>query len=337
VIFILDPKIVLEYFMPFFDLPLEQLQTFKPECTDPSDFDAFWNSTLDEARAFPLEARFEPTAPELKLLEIHDLTFNGYGGQPIKAWLLLPKERAAKLPCVVEYIGYGGGRGHPADHLGFSSAGYAHLVMDTRGQGTTWREGHTPDVETEPGNPQFPGFMTRGILRPSSYYYRRVFTDAIRAIEAARAHPAVDGARIAVTGGSQGGGISIAAAALDSSVSLCMPDVPFLCCFRRATELIDTHPYVEISNYLKSHRSHLETVFNTLRYFDGMNFAARAKAKALFSVGLMDTICPPSTVYAAYNHWNAAKEIRVYPYNNHEGGQTVQMLEKINFLNANWT
>jgi cephalosporin-C deacetylase len=330
VIFILDPKIVLEYFMPFFDLPLEQLQTFKPERTDPSDFDAFWNSTLDEARAFPLEARFEPTAPELKLLEIH-------GGQPIKAWLLLPKERAAKLPCVVEYIGYGGGRGHPADHLGFSSAGYAHLVMDTRGQGTTWREGHTPDVETEPGNPQFPGFMTRGILRPSSYYYRRVFTDAIRAIEAARAHPAVDGARIAVTGGSQGGGISIAAAALDSSVSLCMPDVPFLCCFRRATELIDTHPYVEISNYLKSHRSHLETVFNTLRYFDGMNFAARAKAKALFSVGLMDTICPPSTVYAAYNHWNAAKEIRVYPYNNHEGGQTVQMLEKINFLNANWT
>ncbi len=322
--------------MPFFDLPLEQLETFKPARVEPDDFDTFWESTLAEARAFPLNASFEPVAPEIKTLEIFDVTYNGFAGQPIKAWLVLPKHRNGKLPCVVEYIGYGGGRGLPIDHLGFSSAGFAFLIMDTRGQGTTWREGHTPDIETEPGNPQYPGFMTRGILKPSSYYYRRVFTDAVRAIEAARAHPTVDGSRIAVTGASQGGGISIAAAALEPSISICMPEVPFLCAYRRATELIDTMPYTEISNYLKSHRSHLETVFNTLSYFDGVNFAARAKSKALFSVGLMDTICPPSTVYAAYNQWQGAKEMRVYPYNNHEGGQNVHFLEKIRFLNANW-
>ncbi len=322
--------------MPFFDLPLEQLQAFKPARTEPADFDAFWETTLSEARAFPLNAVFEPTAPEIKTLETFDVTFNGFAGQPIKAWLVLPKHRDGKLPCVVEYIGYGGGRGLPIDHLGFSSAGFAFLIMDTRGQGTTWREGHTPDIETEPGNPQYPGFMTRGILKPSSYYYRRVFTDAVRAIEAAKEHPAVDASRIAVTGGSQGGGIGIAAAALEPSVSFCLPEVPFLCAYRRATELIDTMPYGEISNYLKTHRSHLETVFNTLSYFDGVNFAARAKSKALFSVGLMDTICPPSTVYAAYNHWQGEKEMRVYPYNNHEGGQNVHFLEKIRFLNVNW-
>lgn len=322
--------------MPFFDLPLEQLQTFKPVRTEPKDFDAFWEATLWEARAFALNATFEPVAPEIKTLEIFDVTFNGFGGQPIKAWLVLPKQRDAKLPCVVEYIGYGGGRGLPIDHLGFSSAGFAFLIMDTRGQGTTWREGHTPDIETEPGNAQYPGFMTRGILKPSSYYYRRVFTDAVRAIEAARVHPAVDASRIAVTGGSQGGGIAIAAAALDSSVNICMPEVPFLCAYRRATEMIDTFPYAEISNYVKVHRTQLETVFNTLSYFDGVNFAARASSKALFSVGLMDTICPPSTVYAAFNHWQGAKEMRVYPYNNHEGGQNMHFLEKIRFLNANW-
>ncbi len=322
--------------MPFFDLPLEQLEAFKPTRTEPTDFDAFWTSTLAEARAFPLNAVFEPTSPEIKTLEIFDVTFNGFAGQPIKAWLVLPKHRHGKLPCVVEYIGYGGGRGLPIDHLGFSSAGFAFLIMDTRGQGTTWREGHTPDIETEPSNPQFPGFMTRGILKPSSYYYRRVFTDAVRAIEAARAHPAVDASRIAVTGASQGGGISIAAAALEPSVSFCLPEVPFLCAYRRATEMIDTMPYTEITNYLKTHRSQLETVFNTLSYFDGVNFAARAKSKALFSVGLMDTICPPSTVYAAYNHWQGEKEMRVYPYNNHEGGQTVHFLEKIRFLNTHW-
>jgi cephalosporin-C deacetylase len=322
--------------MPFFDLPLEQLEAFKPARTEPKDFDAFWEATLKEARAFPLNASFEPVAPEIKTLEIFDVTFNGFAGQPIKAWLVLPKHRDGKLPCVVEYIGYGGGRGLPIDHLGFSSAGFAFLIMDTRGQGTTWREGHTPDIETEPGNAQYPGFMTRGILKPSSYYYRRVFTDAVRAIEAAKAYPAVDGSRIAVTGGSQGGGIAIAAAALEPSVGLCLPEVPFLCAYRRATELIDTMPYGEITNYLKTHRSHLETVFNTLSYFDGVNFAARARSKALFSVGLMDTICPPSTVYAAYNHWQGAKEMRVYPYNNHEGGQNVHFLEKIRFLNSNW-
>jgi cephalosporin-C deacetylase len=322
--------------MPFFDLSLEQLETFKPARVEPSDFDAFWEATLAEARAFPLNATFEAVAPEIKTLDIFDVTYNGFAGQPIKAWLVLPKQRDEKLPCVVEYIGYGGGRGLPIDHLGFSSAGFAFLIMDTRGQGTTWREGHTPDIETEPGNAQYPGFMTRGILKPSSYYYRRVFTDAVRAIEAARAHPAVDGSRIAVTGASQGGGISIAAAALEPSVNICMPEVPFLCAYRRATEMIDTMPYAEITNYLKSHRSHLETAFNTLSYFDGVNFAARAKSKALFSVGLMDTICPPSTVYAAYNQWQGAKQMRVYPYNNHEGGQNVHFLEKIRFLNANW-
>jgi cephalosporin-C deacetylase len=60
--------------------------------------------------------------------------------------------------------------------------------------------------------------------------------------------------------------------------------------------------------------------------------AKRAKAKALFSVGLMDDICPPSTVYAAYNHYGAAKDIRIYEFNNHEGGQSYQSLEKLKFL-----
>jgi cephalosporin-C deacetylase len=214
--------------MPFFDFPLEQLQTYRPSREEPADFDAFWQSTLAEARQFPLGARFEPVETGLTLVETFDVTFNGYGGQPIKGWLILPRQRAEPLPCVVEYIGYGGGRGHALDWLVWSNAGYAHFVMDTRGQGSAWRTGDTPDPETDGSNPHFPGFMTRGILRPQTYYYRRVFTDAIQAIEAARSHPAVDARRIAVTGASQGGGISLAAAGLDPSLVAVMTDVPFL-------------------------------------------------------------------------------------------------------------
>ena len=322
--------------MAFFDLPIDELQAYKPERKEPEDFDAFWQETLAEARKHALNPRFIPLDAGLKTLEVYDATFAGYGGQEIKGWLLLPRDRDGKLPCVVEYIGYGGGRGSPLNWLTWPSAGYVTLVMDTRGQGSTWQPGHTPDPEPDGANPYHPGFMTRGVLNPKTYYYRRVFTDAVRAIETALSHPAVDGERIAVTGGSQGGGITLAAAGLSPEVKIAMPDVPFLCHYRRATQLVDTLPYGEITNFCKVHRDRVEEVFQTLGYFDGMSFSARAKASALFSVGLMDTICPPSTVYAAYNHYAGNKRIKIYEYNNHEGGATFQTEAKLAFLREFW-
>jgi len=208
--------------------------------------------------------------------------------------------------------------------------------MDTRGQGSTWSKGDTPDPEPDGANPHHPGFMTRGILKPETYYYRRVFTDAVRAVEAARAHPAIDASRIAATGGSQGGGIALAAAGLEPAIRVVMPDVPFLCHYRRATEITDKHPYREIVNYCVVHRDQVDRVFATLADFDGVNFAARCQARAFFSVALMDDICPPSTVFAAYNHFAGPKDIRIWQFNNHEGGGAYQVVEKVKFLNRLW-
>ena len=323
--------------MALFDLSPEQLKIYKPERTEPNDFDAFWKTTLDEARAKTTPARYEPIDTGLKHVETFDVTFSGYDGQPIKAWLQLPRARSAqeRLPAVVEFAGYGGGRGLPTNHCLWASAGYAHFVMDTRGQGSSWGLGHTPDIETEPGSPQYPGFMTRGVLKPSSYYFRRVMTDAARAVEAASIHPAIDSTRIAVAGGSQGGGLSLAAAGLlPNLVKVAMPDVPFLCHFRRVGTLIDAAPYLEIQKFLVVHRDKVDVVFATLDYFDGINFSARAKARALFSVGMMDEICPPSTVYAAYNHYLGEKDIRIYRFNHHEGGGEFQTAEKVKFLRS---
>jgi len=322
--------------MALFDMPLEQLRAYKPERVEPSDFDAFWAATLREARSHPLNARFELIDSGLVTIDVYDVTFNGYGGQPVKGWLRLPHGASGPLPCVVEFIGDGGGRGFPWDNLGYASAGFAHLYMDTRGQGSTWVRGDTPDLGTGSG-PAVPGFMTQGILDPTLYYYRRVFTDGVRAVEAARSHPAVDASRIALTGGSQGGGITIAVAGLVPDIEIAMPDVPFLCAYRRATEITDSYPYQEIVTYLKVHRDHYDTVFHTLSYFDGVNFAPRARAKALFSTALMDMTCPPSTVFAAYNHWgNDDKDIRVYPYNQHEGGASMHHGERVALLHRQW-
>jgi cephalosporin-C deacetylase len=322
--------------MAFFDLSLKELQNYLPARDEQADFDLFWKLTLDEARMFPLNVTFEKVDYGLVAQETFDVTFNGFGGQPIKGWFILPKQRGEKVPCVVEFIGYGGGRSFAIDWLLWSSAGYAHFVMDTHGQGSNWSNGETPDLYSEGGNPHSPGSMTKGILDPKHYFYRRVFTDAVRAIEAARSNPAVDATQIAVTGGSQGGGITIAAAGLVPDVVAAMPDVPFLCHYRRATEIVDTYPYKEIADFLNTHRDKIDTAFNTLSYFDGVNLSARAKAKALFSVALMDQVCPPSTVYAAYNHWAGEKDIKVYTYNQHEGGRSFQTFEKLKFLKSIW-
>jgi cephalosporin-C deacetylase len=159
----------------------------------------------------------------------------------------------------------------------------------------------------------------------------------VRAVEAAQSHPAVDAQRIATSGKSQGGVVTLAVSELlPDVVKVAMPDVPYLCHYRRATQLVDTSPYSEISRYCKTHRDQVEQVFNTLSYFDGLNFATRAKAQALFSVGLMDDICPPSTVFAAYNHYAAKKDIRVWEYNQHEGGEVYMEKEKVEFLSKLW-
>jgi cephalosporin-C deacetylase len=324
--------------MAFFDIPRDELPRYKPERREEKDFDSFWASTLADAAKHPLDPRFLGYASGLDSIEAFDLSFAGYGGQRVAGWLILPAAalrpslpgyRNGKLPCVVEYIGYGGGRSFPWDWLLWPSAGYAFVVMDSRGQGSSWSPGITGDQAST--GPAGPGQMTRGIDSPETYYYRRIMTDAARAVEAAAAHPAVDPERICVTGGSQGGGLALAAAALSPRAHFLMPDVPFLCHYRRATEITDTEPYTEISRYLRSHRDAEETAFRTLSYFDGVNFASRTRAPALYSVALMDMICPPSTVYAAYNWHAGPKEIKVYPYNGHEGGGTFQAQEKLAF------
>src|ERR1041384_2234893 len=90
--------------MAFFDLSLTELKTYLPTREEPNDFDSFWKSTLDEVQAFPLNATFEKVDYGLVAQETFDVTFNGFGGQPIKGWFILPKQLSGKLPCVVEFI-----------------------------------------------------------------------------------------------------------------------------------------------------------------------------------------------------------------------------------------
>lgn len=317
--------------MPRFDLPLDALETFAPTVREPADFDDFWERTLAASRAAGGEVRAVPHPSPLTAFDVYDVTFPGFAGEPVAGWFVLPHGATDALPVVVEFNGYGGGRGLPFERLAWAGAGYAYFRMDTRGQGSSWGTGGST-ADPHGTGPSANGFMTRGIEAPDDYYYRRVFTDAVRAVDAVRTLPGVDPARVIVAGGSQGGGIALAAAALSDGIVAALPDVPFLCHFERAVAMTDRDPYQEVVRYLRVHRGAEERVFETLSYFDGVNMAQRSTAAALFSVALLDPICPPSTVFAAYNRYAGPKAIEVYPYNEHEGGEAFQWLAQAAFV-----
>lgn len=322
--------------MAHYDLPLAELEAFRPEVREPADFDEFWERTIADARAAGGDVILTPAASQLPHVEIYDVTFPGFAGQPVKGWLSRPAGVAGDLPAIVHYVGYGGGRSLAIEHTFWAAAGFAYLVMDTRGQGSAWGNGGAT-ADPEGSGPSHPGFMTRGIASPDTYYYRRVFTDAVRAVDAVRTMPGIDSSRVAVHGGSQGGGIALAVTGLVPDLQAACLDVAFLCHFERGISVTDADPFGEIQRYLRTHRDRVEDALTTLSYFDGVNFARRANVPALWSVALMDPIVPPSTTYAAYNWYGdraggADKAMAVYPYNGHEGGEWRQIERQLAFL-----
>ncbi|MDR2929836.1 MAG: acetylxylan esterase [Propionibacteriaceae bacterium] len=327
--------------MAFFDYSDDQLRAYHGAATLPEDFETFWRATLDDQMGQELDVRCEPVEVPLTAYEVYDLSFAGFDGARIHAWVRVPCHTTGPLPTVVNYMWYAGARGYPWTGSHFAQAGYVHITMDSRAQG--WATRHfgatTDDPDPSRGATATPGVMTLGVLDRDTYYYRRLFVDTIRLLQATAQLERVDPNRVVVTGASQGGGLTLAATGLASlsgiTLAGAMPDVPFLCDFPRAVGLTDREPYHEIANYLKYNPQLADTVFTTLSYFDCVNWARFCQIPVLFSTGLMDQTCPPSTVFAAYNTYAGTdKAIKVWPWNDHEGGQDHMILEQLHWLSA---
>ncbi|TDT39953.1 cephalosporin-C deacetylase [Streptomyces sp. BK208] len=323
--------------MPAFDLPPTELTRHRPLPDEPDDFDAFWRDTLAGPPPGGPLLSAHPVETGLRLTRTWDVTFRGFAGDPVRAWFSRPAGLDGPLPAVVEYAGYGRGRGLPHERLTWVAAGYAHLLMDNRGQGDQYGcGGDTPDPHA--GAPGGPGPAVRGLLDPHDHHYRRLITDAVRAVEAARALPGVDAGRVAAVGNSQGGGLALAVAGLVPDLAAVLVSAPLLCGIRRALDLTDAGPYGEIAAYLSVHRGAESAAYRTLSYLEGVSFARRACAPAHFGVGLRDTVCPPSGAYAAFNRYGERsdaeprKEIHAYPFNGHEHGDAVHVRRQLAWL-----
>lgn len=320
--------------MALFDLPENELRSYRPDLPIPPDFAEFWDTSLAQQAREP-QVHLDLVDTGLRGIDVYDVTFAGFDRAPIKAWLARPQGDEV-VPGIVEFVGYGGGRGLPHERLAWAASGRAHLIMDTRGQGAAWGTGGATADPVGPSGPSVPGLMTRGIESPASHYYRRVYLDGVHAVAALRSLPGIDAGRVSLTGVSQGGGITLAVAGLVPGLVAVMADVPFLCQIARAIQITDRYPYRELTDYLHTHRGAEQRVLDTWSYLDAAHLATRASAPGLFSVGLMDQTCPPSTVFAAYNHYGHpdGSRIDVYRYNDHEGGEGYRWPAQRAFLDA---
>lgn len=327
--------------------------------TGPAGFGDFWRRTLaaDVGRGDP---SFVTVESSLRSIVVEDVTFAGFGGHPVKGWMLTPATGCPR-GTVIQFLGNNTGRGLPEQWTLLPSAGYATFVMDNRGQTGPASVGDTPDPVGS--GPQIIGRMTSGIAHPEEYYYRRLFTDAVRAVRAVRHHaaagtatgtgtgtgtaadsamgtasgstvgPAPSAHRIFVAGGSQGGATALAVAGLCDDLAGVLVDVPLLCDIRSAVETATAGPYLEILDLLRTRRGNEDAVFEVLSFFDGKHFASRARIPALFSVGLLDPVCPAGSVQAAFAAYaGAEKTLCTYPYDGHEHGQWQHKRRHLEFL-----
>jgi len=301
--------------VPIFDLPLEQLRTYGGRNPRPDDFDEYWDRALAELAGIDANVELEPAAFRTELADCQHLRFTGAGGARIHAKYLRP-HRQEPGPAVLLFHGYTGSSGDWFDKLPFAAAGFHVLALDVRGQG-----GQSEDRFDGAGGSLY-GHVVRGLDNPERLFYRDVFLDCARLARIAADLPGVDRARIAAAGGSQGGGLTLACAALEPAVALAAPTYPFLSDYQRVWEMdLAIAAYEGLRSHFRVfdplHEREAET-FTRLGYIDVQHLAPRIRAEVLMVTALMDTVTPPSTQFAAYNKISAPKRMLLYPDHGHE-------------------
>lgn len=309
--------------MPLIDLPLDQLRTYTGRNPRPADHDAYWAEALRELDATDPRAELVPN-PTLTAagIEGFDLWFTGVGGARIYAKYLRPTAAARggkPAPAVLKFHGYSGHSGDWMGLLGYAATGFCIAAMDCRGQG-----GRSEDKGGVLGNTHA-GQIIRGLDDPDprKLLFRQIFLDTAQLARVVMALPEVDPARVGAMGGSQGGALTIACAALEPRIRRAAPVFPFLADYLRVWEMDQAKDaYAELKTYFRHfdprHEREAE-VFTKLGYIDLQFLAPRLRAEVLMFTGLMDTITPPSSQFAIYNKITSAKEVKIYPDFGHEG------------------
>lgn len=316
--------------MSYIEQVSKDLFDYLPALTKRPDFDDYWRATIKLARQVPMDMQMEPYEYPSRYVRVYSISYNGFDNTRIHGWYIVPQfANGQKLPCLINYHGFAGDRGMPSDFMQWIAMDVCVLSVDCRDQcGETGNSARYTSGSTQ-------SVICKGILDKDEYYFRAVYMDCMKAIDFACAQPETDCSRIIINGGSQGGAIGMAVCALDERPYLAMLDVPSNSNIEKRIE--GSHgSFSSITDYLKKFPDRTEQVFETLSYFDTMNMAERIKCRVLASVGLKDQTCPARLYFASYNRIQSPKEIRIYPFNGHEGGGRVHNEVKLCFLKEHY-
>jgi cephalosporin-C deacetylase-like acetyl esterase len=269
----------------------------------PEDFDAFWDGMKKRLAEVPVAPSVRPVKAPLPDVESFDVTAPALGPQ-ISAYMAKPVGAKPKsLPVILTVHGAGVSDSSLGGSANWAARGF--LAMDMNAHGL-------PNGKPK----QFYADLKVGVMKDYRYehksdrekaYFTGMMLRLVRAIDVLTAQPEWDGKHVVVSGASQGGYQAIAAAGIDSRVTFFAAGVPAGCDhsgmlvnriagWPKIVPVVDGKPDM--------------AVLEAYRYLDCMNFATRTKAKgAYFTVGFIDTTCPPTSIYAAYNQLNIPKQI----------------------------
>ncbi|MDR4890082.1 alpha/beta fold hydrolase [Fredinandcohnia sp. QZ13] len=299
---------------------MKEYETYKPPLTKTEDFHTFWENTLDESNRLPIQSALEREEYPIKQVDVYRVTYQGFGGTPIRGFYILPKETKENLPCIVMYHGYGMDKGSASNYMKWVMQGIAVLAIDHRGHGESSDDsGYMSGTNGT--------WILHGILNKEEYYYRKVYMDSKRAIDFIFSRPEIDKSRVCIYGGSMGGGVALAVAALDHRPKLVIADVPNMCNSELAIQQKQGGSLLSLEGYLARYPEKAQQVFHNLTYFDNLNFASMIKSKIRVAVGLKDIVCPPKAIFGVYNHIEADKSIVVYPFTGHDIGSLASHLD----------
>lgn len=300
-----------------FDFSIKELESYTGTNPCPADFDAYWDAALAELDAIDPEVELIPAGVQSPFAECFDMYFTGVGGARVYAKLVKPLNADSPHPAVMQFHGYSGDSGDWVGKLPYAAAGITVASLDCRGQG-----GKSEDVGGVVGN-TLRGHIIRGLDGPAeNLLYRQIYLDTAQMTRIVMAMEDVDENRVGATGGSQGGGLTLACASLEPRIKKAAPIYPFLSDYKRVWDMeLAKSAYQELEDYFRRfdpRHEREEEVFTKLGYISVHNLAPRIKAEVLMGTGLADRVCPPSTQYAAYNRITSSKEMVLYPDFGHE-------------------
>jgi cephalosporin-C deacetylase-like acetyl esterase len=258
--------------------------------SEPADFDKFWNDQKRRLKKIPLKYKMTPITVKNPKLSGFDVKVDCAEGKPVSGYFFKPKNAAVKsLPAIITFHGYGVSGASRNEKFASKNM----LSFDINAHGIANGKNNDFYKKLSHGELKLYGFKNNGKREKS--YFLGMLLRVIRALDFIKAQPEWDGENLIVSGGSQAGFQALAAAGLDSQVSFCRANKPWLCDLGgiRLGRLKGWRP-----GYTKA-----------LEYFDPANHAKRIKCQTIIDIGLGDYVCPPSGVTVMYNNIKATKKL----------------------------